>query len=208
MGFWEVLEDLMSLEIPLHVKNILTLYGLDNAPAMRNINDELIKQIEKFVHEDMLRRIPTDANLKDYFGGYENEIDKFKFVGGHIILLKEIVIFINDTISKSSCLKDGFLVFKTPSAVKVAELKSGLKKSGAKNKNKSIPDASASTSNICDSANTAKETINVCEIDINKFTDLLFRRVKSFLTLKKLNEVNYLKQKSRNENNFLYSIGI
>lgn len=196
MGFFEVLENLMSIEIPNYLKNILTLYGLDNAPSMRNINDDLIKEIQKFVVEDMLCLIPTEKNLKDYFGNYANNIEKFKFVGGHILLMKELVIFINDTLSRSPTLQDGFLVFKVPSAPKEVNLKSSLTKKTKSFNNNNKSNESSNSSNSSNSNQVLDKTTEVeteidTRIDINKFTDSLYSRIKSFLTVKKLNKVNY-----------------
>lgn len=77
-------------EIPKYVKNILEINGIDSMDTLSHIDDNLILELEEFVQTTMWSVIGDIENDRDYYNIFGKCKEKFKFVLGHKILLKDM----------------------------------------------------------------------------------------------------------------------
>lgn len=94
--FWQKLEALSGVQIPVHIKNILRLNNFDNYLSFCSLNSEMLSELEIFVKEDMLDLLEEDCNLQDYFGIYHKNPTKFRFLIGDKALLIRLVGLVNN----------------------------------------------------------------------------------------------------------------
>lgn len=94
--FWsKILSGLKSErnEIPKYIKNILELNGLDSMDTLSQIDDTVILELEVFVQTTMSSIIGEINDSRDFYHIFGKCPDKFKFVLGHKILLKNMGAF-------------------------------------------------------------------------------------------------------------------
>lgn len=93
-SFWRILQEENGVEIPIYIKNILTLSNLDNPLSFQCITDDTIKELEAFARENMRDFLKRGDNLEFYFGRYHRMPDKFRFLIGDRLMIKELVTFV------------------------------------------------------------------------------------------------------------------
>lgn len=97
--FWGYVEAKLYCNVPQYIKNLLKIRYLDEPLTLKEINDDVIEQLETFVKSGGLAPyIPENADLKEYFGVFHQTQHKFKIVPGHKVLLKYIVEFVSHQI--------------------------------------------------------------------------------------------------------------
>ncbi|KAJ6642128.1 hypothetical protein Bhyg_07074, partial [Pseudolycoriella hygida] len=109
--FWDLLELKLGCSVPKYVQNILTLNGFDSVLSIKTITSDDIEYFRNYARSEMNRRIPMNANLNDYYGSYSDTPTEFEFLRGHIRLLEQIVLLINEIIATKG---PEFFILKTP----------------------------------------------------------------------------------------------
>lgn len=107
---WNVILDGLKLKsgrtiIPNYIKNIMHFNGFDNMDVLAKIDNETIEEMEIFARNEMEDLIDPQADLQDFYNIFSNRKDKFKFVLGHKLLLKEIAIFAKEYIDRKANIK-------------------------------------------------------------------------------------------------------
>lgn len=97
--FWEILEAKLGSNVPIYVQNILAFNGYENALSVGTLTSEDIVYLQNYARNEMHKRIPKDADLKEYYGYFSENPTEFEFLRGHVKFLEKIVSFINVTIA-------------------------------------------------------------------------------------------------------------
>lgn len=139
--FWSTVELLLATKVPVYVKNTLqlvyqsisqklkttnsihliffSLCGFCDALSIKNINKEIIDQIEEYIRKDLVSIIQklenseshTVVNHSDFFGNTQLiEPSSFKFLIGERIQMEEIALFLKSIVAGDN-LKYGIEVF-------------------------------------------------------------------------------------------------
>lgn len=92
------IEDSMEEEIPKmpqDLKNVLKISGYYNTELLRGITHEDMRQIEKFVQDDLINLV-DESEYANYFGPYKNTPQNYKLLPGYIKLLQKISTSLNE----------------------------------------------------------------------------------------------------------------
>lgn len=181
--FFDTLEDKMVFKMPIFLKNILRLTGFNNLLSFRTIDEKILDKIEDFVkskkmdkyimQEKQLSSTNTDEeHLSAYYGIFWNDQINFEIEFGHRVTLCGIADYINAKI-KETDLQTGLDFFKPGKPAEIFKTKDSKK-------GKQVP---AGASNNADDKTTST-------IDLNHLTDILYTRIRNFLTAKNLNLVS------------------
>lgn len=111
--FWDLIENKFGCTVPKYLQNILALQGFDNALNIKTLKQDDYEFLQEYVRNDMNKRIPKDADLRDYYDTFHETPEEFVFLRGHLRLLEEIVFIINKTIASKGY--DIFNIHKTKS---------------------------------------------------------------------------------------------
>lgn len=107
--FWDIIENKLGCSVPKYLQNILALRGYENAHSIKTITQEDLSELQKYVRSDeMMERVPKDADFRDYFGVFHATPKKCYVLPGHMKLLIEIVEFV-----KLSIISKGMDHFST-----------------------------------------------------------------------------------------------
>uniref|UniRef100_V5G1R7 Uncharacterized protein n=1 Tax=Anoplophora glabripennis TaxID=217634 RepID=V5G1R7_ANOGL len=95
--FFERISNELKIEIPLFIKNILIVNGLDNSVSFQNLTQDDLAELENFVRND-LAELVDETEFENYFGIlYKRNPKKFKFLLGH----KKILLAISEHVSNT-----------------------------------------------------------------------------------------------------------
>lgn len=169
--FWLVVESGIKTVVPTYIKNILRLSGYFSASTIKKFNREKIPSLEKFVKNDMelfINSTEPNYNKKDFYHVFFNDIKKFYIVDGHRDLIDTIVEFV-----KTESDTKGLQFFTTdPGSCSSRDSSEAFPPRKGSSKNQK-PDQHK--------VDSSKNKNATKVIDINKVTDDLFKRIKSFL---------------------------
>lgn len=88
------LEHMMQCEVPKFSRNLLKLKGFHNVVSIKEMEKADIDDLEAFAQSDaILRCIPKEADLGDYFGDYASNVQSFELAIGYKKMLREIIDF-------------------------------------------------------------------------------------------------------------------
>lgn len=96
--FWDLIEVKLGCNVPIYVQNILALNGYENALSIKTLTSEDMEYLRNYARNDMHNRIPEGANLSDYYGPFSERPKEFEFLRGHLKLMEQLVLLINETI--------------------------------------------------------------------------------------------------------------
>lgn len=95
--FWDSIQSTTGLIVPSYIRNILKLNGFNSVMSLRFLDEEDLNEIENFVKSGgMLRILPSDANLNDFYGPFLESRTDFQFLRGHRKVLKYVSSFVRE----------------------------------------------------------------------------------------------------------------
>lgn len=95
--FWNGIEIITGFVVPMYIRNVLKFHGFDSALTVRLMDEEDIKEMEKFARSGVMQRISAgEVNLQDFYGPFVKSTKDFQFLRGHRKVLKDIAQFIRE----------------------------------------------------------------------------------------------------------------
>lgn len=99
---WGYVETQLSTKVPDYIKKLLQFNGFDNVFAMSKFDDSHLSSIETFAREDLPDLIPKE-DYPLYFGMlFAKNVNKFKFLPGHKVLLKGIAQTLESNLNETT----------------------------------------------------------------------------------------------------------
>lgn len=92
--FWNILEESTNSSIPIYIKNIFKFSHLDQPVAFKSITEDTLKELETFAQEEMINFLNKDDNLEIFYGQYHEKPEKFRFMIGDKLLIRNLVTFV------------------------------------------------------------------------------------------------------------------
>ncbi|XP_055308274.1 uncharacterized protein LOC129572356 [Sitodiplosis mosellana] len=124
--FWTILESDLCVEIPTFIKNGFDYSNFGNALVFKEISDQHIDDLEKFIRYDIAKLVEI-KNPEEFYGRiFAKDHEKFIFLPGERVLIKELVAHVKSIVDQNG-KNTGLSHFKSSKEIKTESISSGAR---------------------------------------------------------------------------------